>query len=108
MMPAEASPAAWSRSTTTTLAPRLAKPSAAARPMPLPAPVINATLPVNSIFFSPPCGGPAILAHAGGGQEFPACLLQALPDVRCVRTRHFDPERLDLAAPQHDFHLAEQ
>jgi hypothetical protein len=32
-----------------TLAPRWAKPSALARPMPPPPPVISATLPVNSI-----------------------------------------------------------
>src|SRR5215204_1709298 len=49
MMPAVASPAAASRSTTTTLAPLLAKASAVARPMPFPAPVISATLPVKSI-----------------------------------------------------------
>src|SRR5262252_5080796 len=48
MIPAVASPAALSRSTTTTLAPLLAKASAVARPMPLPAPVTNATLPVKS------------------------------------------------------------
>src|SRR5437016_14452928 len=48
MMPAVASAPAVSRSTTTTLAPLLAKASAVARPMPLPAPVISATLPVKS------------------------------------------------------------
>src|SRR5207253_10496348 len=47
-MPAVASPPAVSRSTTTTLAPLLPKASAVARPMPLPAPVISATLPVKS------------------------------------------------------------
>src|ERR1700729_2849470 len=108
MMPAVASPAARSRSTTTTLAPRLAKPSAAARPMPLPAPVINATLPLNSIFL-PPRGDPdAILARVGRGQEFPARCLQALPDIGCVRPCHLDAERLEVAAPQHDGNLAEQ
>src|SRR5271163_971633 len=48
MTPAVASPAAASRSTRTTLAPPLAKPSAVARPMPLAPPVISATLPVKS------------------------------------------------------------
>src|ERR1700719_1249379 len=48
MMPAVASAPAVSRSTTTTLAPLLAKATAVARPMPLPAPVISATLPVKS------------------------------------------------------------
>src|SRR5215510_9215270 len=48
MIPAVASPAAVSRSTTTTLAPLPAKASAVARPMPFPAPVISATLPVKS------------------------------------------------------------
>src|SRR5205814_3803717 len=48
MTPAVPSPAAVSRSTRTTLAPPLAKPSAVARPMPLPPPVISATLPVKS------------------------------------------------------------
>src|SRR5437899_3999066 len=47
-MPTVASPPAVSRSTTTTLAPLLPKASAVARPMPLPAPVISATLPVKS------------------------------------------------------------
>src|SRR5438552_15866590 len=47
-MPTVASPPAASRSTTTTLAPFLPKASAVARPMPLPAPVISATLPVKS------------------------------------------------------------
>src|SRR5437867_7287435 len=48
MTPAVASPAAASRSTRTTLAPLFAKASAVARPMPFPAPVISATLPVKS------------------------------------------------------------
>src|SRR6516162_273693 len=48
MTPAVASPAAASRSTRTILAPPCAKPSAVARPMPLPPPVISATLPVKS------------------------------------------------------------
>src|ERR1700731_155230 len=48
MPPAVASPLARSRSTRTTLAPPLAKPSAVARPMPLAPPVISATLPVKS------------------------------------------------------------
>ena len=42
-------PSVASKSTTTTLAPRPAKPIALARPMPPPPPVINATLPANSI-----------------------------------------------------------
>src|SRR4051794_27276372 len=49
MMPAVASPPSLSRSTTTTFAPDFAKASAVARPMPFPAPVISATLPVKSI-----------------------------------------------------------
>src|SRR6516165_5622636 len=55
MIPAVASPAALSRSTTTTLAPLLAKATAVARPMPFPAPVISATLPAKSrsMAFSP-------------------------------------------------------
>src|SRR5216683_1900091 len=48
MMPAVASPPAASRSTTTVLAPDLAKASAVARPIPFAAPVISATLPVKS------------------------------------------------------------
>src|SRR5438105_2952946 len=48
MTPAVASPAAASRSTRTTFAPPLAKPSAVARPMPFAPPVISATLPVKS------------------------------------------------------------
>src|SRR5271163_1836625 len=52
MIPAVASPATLSRSTITTLAPLLAKPSAVARPMPFPAPVISATLPVKSRFMA--------------------------------------------------------
>src|SRR5712692_8557162 len=48
MMPAVASPPAASRSTTTVLAPALAKASAVARPIPFAAPVISATLPVKS------------------------------------------------------------
>src|SRR5277367_2331693 len=48
-----ASPAVASRSTTTTLAPRPAKPIALARPIPPPPPVIKATLPANSIALPP-------------------------------------------------------
>src|SRR5205814_4937877 len=48
MTPAVPSPAAVSRSTRTTLAPPLAKPSAVARPMPCAPPVISATLPLKS------------------------------------------------------------
>src|SRR5580693_962386 len=51
-MPAVASPAATSRSTTAIFAPALAKASAAARPMPPPPPVIRATLPVKSMVSS--------------------------------------------------------
>src|SRR3954465_5668247 len=49
MIPAVASPPSESRSTTPTFAPDFAKASAVARPMPFPAPVISATLPVKSI-----------------------------------------------------------
>src|ERR1700757_2082663 len=52
MIPAVASPAEASRSTTTTLAALLAKASVVARPMPFPAPVISATLPVKSRFMA--------------------------------------------------------
>jgi len=54
-IPAVASPAAASRSTTAIFAPALAKASAAARPMPPPPPVISATLPVKSIASSLLC-----------------------------------------------------
>src|SRR6185312_11085408 len=48
-MPAVPSPSDSSRSTTTTFAPPLAKPSEVARPMPPPPPITIATLPVKSI-----------------------------------------------------------
>src|SRR3982074_3433570 len=54
-MPAVASPPAASRSTTTVLAPDLAKASAVARPIPFAAPVISATLPVKSSSMASSC-----------------------------------------------------
>ena len=53
MIPAVASAAVPSRSTTTTRAPRCAKATEAARPIPLPPPVIRATFPVKSILLVP-------------------------------------------------------
>src|ERR1700722_15904537 len=68
-----ASPAVVSRSTTTTLAPRPAKPIALARPMPPPPPVIKATLPANSI-----CVPPSVRVHQQNSLAGNAAIAQLL------------------------------
>ena len=72
MMSTLAWPDSASASTTITLAPRSAKPSAVARPMPPPPPVISATLPVKSIrrflrLFRRPCSDAASSARSPPG-----------------------------------------
>src|SRR3954466_9770770 len=53
------------KSLTTTLAPRLASPSACVRPSPLPAPVTMATRPSNLIVMRSSCHGNFLRRHSG-------------------------------------------
>src|SRR6516164_9075017 len=112
MMPTVPSPPAVSRSTTTTLAPSRAKPSAVARPMPFPAPVISATLPLKSIVSSAALGRSTVSLRAERSnpriEELPPCLLETDPHIGSQRTPHFDVERIVVGAPEHDLGLAEQ
>src|SRR4051794_40142521 len=105
MMPAVPSPPDASRSTTTTLAPSLANPSAVARPMPLPAPVISATLPLKSMVSSA-FQLTGNLARMASAKELEPRLLQAGPDIGPEGSRYLDAEGARCCPPQDDLRLS--
>src|SRR5690242_16181852 len=106
MMPAVPSPPAVSRSTTTTFAPLRANPRAVARPMPLPAPVISATLPLKSMVSSGGFCRARLSQPIVSVEKLAPRLLETGPDIRGEGSRHVDAKFLRGSAPKQNFRLA--
>src|SRR5690349_13175310 len=107
MIPTVPSPPAVSRSTTTTFAPLRANPRAVARPMPLPAPVISATLPLKSMVSSGGFCGARLSQPIVSVEKLAPRLLETGPDIRGEGSRHVDAKLLRAGAPKQNFSLAE-
>src|SRR5690349_24894006 len=108
MMPAVPSPPAVSRSTTTTFAPLRANPRAVARPMPLPPPVISATLPLKSMVSSGGSCRTRLSQRPASVEKLAPRLLETDPDIGSEGSRHVDAKLLRTGTPKQDFGLAEQ
>src|SRR5690349_6886039 len=106
-MPAVPSQPAVSRSTTTTFAPLRANPSAVARPMPLPPPVISATLPLKSMFSSGDFTPARLSQPTVPVEKLASRLLKRGPDIGREGPRHVDAKLLRTGAPKQNFRLAE-
>src|SRR5689334_9816997 len=107
MIPAVPSPPAVSRSTTTTFAPWRANPRAVARPMPLPPPVISATLPLKSMVSSGDFYRFRLSQRTASVEKLAPCLLETGPDIGRDGARHVDAKLLIRCTPKQNFCLAE-